>query len=363
MRHAAEVLFSLPLAAAVHRNFTTTGTHYAVDASGLSIGEQLPLAARLAEVHSPVAQALADLKRQYRRAYHSTSKHKIGDITVTVDHWNEPDSIPDHNEVNTLRSRYDVLANRVTDLTNRRLIDPINIEEIEVVQNEDSKVGRGVATLAVYVPAFGALVFYDEAVAHNADPYSSRTLSEKVEAMNTPGQISRRKWCKLGAVGLGLLVQSKFTGFARERQEKEAVYLETELAKTAQLGHLSDADAFRRYFAMSGGELLKDAKRQLSVLRAASKQELRHDYVVDSLVRATTAFENYVAVMEPLLTEGVGTDLGTLTRIGVVTDEVDRLTARADPSGALRVLGEGMAVCGSMALTVAGLEYLNAQYA
>ncbi len=363
-----ELASTVPLAALAWYNLQRRRTYHEVDMSGALQVEEDHVLSDLAAAESPWAGSLNTVSRQYRAAYHKSrvetymgtdSKGHMKIKTRTVYYWDEPAGLPSHTTIEHHRSRAATLEERCKHLASIKSIDPALANNLVVKQNQNSTTFDGVTTVGVYGLLIAGLLGYEEAHAAIAHEGERTTIKERVMQDNTPAQLTRRSFLKIGATLAGAMVAYGVRSHNDEVCDEGKKTLKAGIDNTIAKTDVPPGVVFSQYFGKSPADIIVDVDTAVQDAESALTRGVAHQGVRDAFTNVVTVGKAHAAQLRTTFADGVPNDMGQAMAYALATESLEQQSGDAGSRAKTGLLLEGLAVTGVMAAVLVPGEIVN----
>jgi len=366
-----ELLSAVPLVWLLGKNFNNNRAYYAVNASRALMDERPEVVQEFAGIHEGFQGSLDRLASAYGDAYHNSEleygtwlgmdgEMKSGMRSVTK--WREPEDVPKNDVVSGWKGDQDKLAERAGHLVSGEIIEGAKFDRLSIDEERAGKLGQGALSVGIYGASVLALLGYEEAAA--ALSYSGReqlSWGDRVRAVNSPKQIRRRSFIKIGAALLGAGVAKKIGDYNGRKLREGEVALAGELDSAKTRLEESAEDSFKRYFEVGSGDLVGRVSESVQLARTTLEGGVEDEGVRAALQDVVKTGEVYAGGLRQYFDDGVPADLGRVSNYADITStvtEASRVQAENAGSGAIL---EGLGVAGTMAALIIPAEIINSK--
>ncbi len=378
-----ELCSTIPLGFVLASNFQKNRTYYDLDSSDAGVTKHPDVVRQFYSMQQGFQNSIKNLDSKYENAYHKSRvetyqetesyTERDGDNVVTKErqvskertvwYWDEEYGIPDHNEVNDWKNSQDRLSKKADSLVSDQLIDVTRIENIGIEEKQAGKISQGVLNVSVYAPQVYLLLRYEEILARQK--YTGRerkSVSEKVREVYSDKQTRRRSFLKIGAALAGACVAGKLGKYNDEKLKQGKSDLEKEIDDATVLTDVSPGEAFRGHFGDSYQLLIRRVEEEIGVARKTLREGVRNKKVNQAFRQVVSSGTQYVQNLREMFKKGVPEELSFIAQCASVTSKLNSASTKQVTYANLGILGEGLAVGGTMAAILVSSEILNHKF-
>jgi hypothetical protein len=364
-----ELAATIPLIGLIFKNYQENRDYYGLDIKKALTIENNPVVEQFSKMPDSLGSALQELCDAYHSAYYKMKTRLVPSVGAkgrvhmhlqTYYVWEEPRDIPSHNVVYRWRDEHDSFAEKSKKLVNRPAIAIPSFDQVRVEKRQVDKASQVAIATGVYGTGIGALLGYEETIAYfkdNGDPSSS--FSDKVARTNTPQQITRRSFFKVGASLLGAYVANLVEDENKRENKEGKKTLESRITQLQSEIDVSPKQAFERYFETNPDNVINHVDSYIRNSRDVLSHNINYERIRTAFMNVTKTGEVYHEALTELFNNGVPQELATATTQRYITEQLEDLASQKKNVAISGIFLEGLAIAGTMAAILVPAEIIN----
>lgn len=288
-----------------------------------------------------------------------------GNLTTDWDteyYWDEPSNIPDNYQISSWQNHYNGIHKKTNFLANHKLVDPNKVDSINIDKKESDKTVQGIISGVVYGTEIVLLLSYEEFIAkaqENSYYNRGKSMKQLVEETNSPAQIKRRSFFKVGAALTAGFVASKISNYNEERAVEGKKDLEKTVEEIREMKYkpVTSEETFSKYFGKTALELKREVANLKNVAHSSAIKSSQYRGVTYAYSNLERVCDNYLQSFDTIFASGIKRDFKDILTGATITEQIEENKTSINTN--LGVFLETLAVGGTLAAILTPAEYIN----